>query len=363
MNVIDTASTQYANRPKDERFESLPALIANAREDKAHSLVKEYNTKDLAAVVRGDSVVLASPKGEASFTHWSFGQTCRMVGAPAGYVRDLPPYLIAANLNHGFQHTPSGTVANILIRLGDESATVRACTSDSYGRLWDEPLYSSVNTMVAERDTRWGLPPTWSGEKAGAYRGDRDSFLILTNGGSIVTDPTLSGSSDGSMFRGILIRNSEVGASSVVIESILYRYICGNHMLWGAAVDRQYRRRHFGNNVLRDVVREIGTIAFKWANASVERDNAIIRSLVDHELAHTKEAVVDELRKMGASKEQAENAYSACEIHERVSPRSMWGAVQGLTRLSQDTQYQDERYELDKIAATILARGAKLVAA
>ena len=209
----------------------------------------------------------------------------------------------------------------------------------------------------------WTLPPTWSGESAGAYRGDRDSFLILTNGGSIVLDPS-AGKDDhvgNQMYRGILIRNSEVGASSVVIETILYRYVCGNHMLWGAVIDKQFKRRHIGTKTTRDVLQEVSRIAWNWTNASASRDEAIIRSLIDNELAHTKEAVIDELRALGATEQQAETAYDLCEQKESASPRSYWGIAQGLTRASQESPYQDGRYLADKLAGLVLARGAKLV--
>lgn len=35
--------------------------------------------------------------------------------------------------------------------------------------------------------------------------------------------------------------------------------------------------------------------------------------------------------------------------------------TQGITRLSQDQDYTDARYVLDQIAASVLAKGAKLV--
>jgi len=162
------------------------------------------------------------------------------------------------------------------------------------------------------------------------------------------------------MYRGILVRNSEVGACSVVIDCVLYRHICGNHVLWGAVIDKQFRRRHVGQHVLRDTVREIGQVARQWMNRGESADQAIIRGLIDHELATTREAVVDELRAIGATKEQAEAAYDACEQHEQVSPRSYWGVAQGLTRVSQG-EYQDGRYGLDRLAMAVLQRGAKLV--
>lgn len=365
------ANRNYAVRPADERFPSLAAMVTNAESDKARSIERSYNLKDLRATVEDDAVVLQSPKGHAKFTHWSFGQLARTVEAPAAYLRSLSPQLAADCLNFGLTNSPVGSTANLLVKApnGDPTPTIRAATSETYGRVWDADLYGNIARQLTDRDPNWTLPPTWTGEGAGAYRGDRDSFLILTNGGSIVTDPTLrlhpsqdagkSGPHDG-MYRGILVRNSEVGAASVVIERILYRYVCGNHMLWGAMIDKSYRRRHVGANSLRDTIREIASIAYRWGNASAERDNAIIKALVDHEIAATKEGVIDELRKLGATKEQATAAYDTCEQKEAVSPRSFWGVAQGLTRLSQDGDgYQDERYSLDRIAASVMSKGAR----
>jgi ribosomal protein S18 acetylase RimI-like enzyme len=367
VSTITTAAREYASRPKDESFPSVEALVANAQYDKGLSMERAYNLKDLKVVpmlvggLRSEATLrLESPKGQAKFTHWSFGQTCRMLGAPAAYLRDLPPAIAADCLNFGLQDSAAGTTANLLVKANGGEPIVRACTSDSYGRCWDADLYGSVAQQLMRNDDSWQLPPVWGGGVAGAYRGDRDSFLIVTNGGSIVNDP--SAGQDGTMYRGVLIRNSEVGASSVVIETILYRYICGNHMLWGAAIDTRFRRRHVGSHVTRDVVREIGRIAITYAKSSVERDNAVIQALVSREIAHTKEGVIDELKKMGATKEQATAAYERCEQTEKVSPRSFWGAVQGLTRISQDSGYQDGRYELDQLAAKVLARGAKVAA-
>lgn len=362
--VISTAFQQYANRPPDERFPSLDAMIANAAEDKHLSAERTYNLKDLRAVSLDNTVKLQSPKGVANFSHWSFGQTCRMLGAPASYLRELSPNLAADCLNYGFSNSTPGSAANVLVRAanGHPEPMIRACTSESYGRAWDADVYGAIAQTIVGHDSRWTLPPTWDGEPAGAYRGDRDSFLILVNGGSIVTDPSAP-NGNGQMYRGILVRNSEVGASAVTLDTVLYRYICGNHNLWGAVMDTRFKRRHVGQHVTRDAVREISRLAWNFTNQSAARDEAIIRGLIDREIAHTKDAVLDELRAMGATKEQAEAAYTSCETRESASPRSFWGVAQGLTRVSQDTTYQDDRFMLDQLAAKVLARGSKLVAA
>jgi hypothetical protein len=381
------AHREYANRPADEQFPSLQALVDFSREEKRLSAEKTYNLKDLHAVVvptvavgldgephetDKSTVMLASPKGQARFTHWSFGQLSRILGAPANYLRQLPPALAADGINHGLANSVSGSAVNLLVRAanGQPEPVIRSATSETYGRLWNADFYGAVQDTIVGHDDKWTPPPTWTGEPAGVSSGDRDSFVILTHGGSIVTDPSINMSLggggqavSGAMYRGILLRNSEVGAAAVAIETILFRYVCGNHMLWGAVIDKAFKRRHVGAHTLRDTVREVSRIAFNWSNSSAARDEAIIKTLIDHEIAHTKEAVIDELRAMGASKEHAESAYALCERTESVSPRSFWGMVQGLTRRSQETVYQDDRYAIDRMAAAVLARGAKMVIA
>lgn len=375
MSNIATAAREYVSRPADERFPSLDAMITAADHRRRLSVERTYNLKDLE--VRPDisgtgGLELLSPRGAAVFSHWSFGQLARTIGAPASYLRSLPASIASDAINYGLQDAGVGASTSLLVQApnGAPRPLVRAITTETYARVWESDLYGEIRQRFGH-DDRWQLPPTWSGEPAGAYMGDRDSFLVWVNGGSIVTDPTLRGAGSGvggsgapdGLYRGLLVRNSEVGASSVVVEVVLYRYICGNHILWGASIDRTFRRRHVGGKVVRDTVREIMTIARQYSERGASQDEAIIRRLIDLEIASTRAAVVDELRAMGATRGQAESAYDTAERTERAAPRSYWGLANGLTRDSQASAYQDERYQLDRLAGLVLARGAKLVAA
>lgn len=373
---ISTAQNQYFKRPADERFPTVEALIASGQEDKSLSATRTYPLHDLTVTPQANRVVLASPKGQAEFSSWSFGQFCRTVGAPASYVGTLAPSITADALNYGIKQREASKDVRLLVKAPaspGQLPQLRAATSDSYGRVWDCDLHSGVRRMLpadgAREGTDWRLPPTWNGEPAGAYRGDRDSFLILVEGGSIVEDPSAAQHGSGqdgnsrAMYRGIMVRNSEVGASSVSIETVLYRYICGNHMLWGASYASRYKRRHVGENAARDAVRELARIGRAWADQPAGRDQAIIRLLIDREIASTREAVIAELRTVGLTKLQANTAYDATEQHEQASPRSYWGIAQGITRVSQDSGHQDARVELDRLAGKLLTRGQQLVAA
>ena len=265
MMAAQAPAAEYARRPKDERHETFAGWLATAQHDREHSREVMYNLRDLRAVpVEGYTpgfadgspgldvanraparVVLESPKGRAEFTHWSFGQLCQSIKAPAAYLRTLPAALAAQAMTHGLQdaiHT-EGKRANILIKANGGSPIVRAATTDTYGRAWDAQLGAPLmrhfgDGCRASEGGTWQSPKTWSGEGAGQYRGDRDSFLIRIDGGSIVDDPRgFSGGGNGRLNRGLLVRNSEVGHCSIQLELVLMDFICGNHLLWGAVLD------------------------------------------------------------------------------------------------------------------------------
>lgn len=367
---ITTASSQYAQRPADERYASLGTLIQAAEHDRDHSAERTYNLRDLRAVAvdaAQPTVQLESPKGRAAFTHWSFGQLSRTLGAPAAYLRSLPPAIAADAINYGLRdaaHT-EGKRANLLIKANGGTPIVRAATSDTYGRVWDAELYGVLGRYFGDETKSsqgdWQSPPTWSGEAAGSYRGDRDSFVIRIDGGSIVGDPRgFGGGGNGRLNRGILVRNSEVGHCSITLECILFDFICGNHILWGAVIDRTFRRRHVGSNITQKTIGEILQIARRYNARSASEDERIIKTLATSEIAHTREAVIDELKKLGYSKDDATQAYDTCEREDAsLNPRSYWGVAAGTTRISQASGYQDDRLELDQLAAAVLAKGRR----
>jgi hypothetical protein len=66
------------------------------------------------------------------------------------------------------------------------------------------------------------------------------------------------------------------------------------------------------------------------------------------------EAVTDAaVQRLDLSQKQAGEAYTLAETFES-NPRSVWGYVQGLTRLSQRTPWQHGRFALDRATGRLL---------
>ena len=89
-------------------------------------------------------------------------------------------------------------------------------------------------------------------------------------------------------------------------------------------------------------------------DVDVADDRLVLLRAQSQELGSTREAVIETaVQRLDLSQKQAGEAYMLAETFES-NPRSVWGYVQGLTRLSQRTPWQDGRFNLDRAASRLL---------
>lgn len=377
MNLF-AASHQWANRPNDERFWTLPEL---------HTVTHEYAMQAREAnnvawstlrteAVDGEVTLVGKASVPAKLTHYAFGQLATKIGAPASYLRELPATLAVQNLNHGLKLRGEalGSDASLLLHKNG-SYVLRAITSDRYTRIWNHEV---AERLLDATDNGWRTPPGWScgsddpqaraataadvipggivklGEMirpTGLYASDHDMFVFLVNEDRRIMDGT-----PGGLARGIFVSNSEVGAGSLKVVKFLYRYVCGNNIVWGAKDVKELSVRHIGNIANRqNVMFELAMNAY--ADESASDQEAKIRSAQTKRIATTKEKLLDVLfgnKRLGISRKLAETAYDACLPEVDGDPLTFWGYVQGATRASQNTPYADVRAQLDRSAAQVL---------
>lgn len=126
------------------------------------------------------------------------------------------------------------------------------------------------------------------------------------------------------------------------------------YIIWGFQHVAGFRRRHVGASI-----QDAWTTSLDDLRAALDADTAHDRTLLlratSQELGPTRDAVSETaVRRTGVSQKQAAEAYILAE--EETNPRSVWGYVKGLTRLSQRTPWQDGRYILDRAASRLLTR-------
>jgi hypothetical protein len=177
-------------------------------------------------------------------------------------------------------------------------------------------------------------------------------FLFLVDGNRNLDDPT--DRSHAGMFRGFILRNSDVGAAALTLDLFLFRECCANHLIWGFTHVAGFRRRHVGASIHEAWTDSLRSVR-DALDANLDDDRATLLRATTQELGPTREDVLDAVTtRLDLSRKQAAEAYTLAEIHES-NPRSVWGYVQGLTRLSQGTSWQDARFGLDQAASRLIA--------
>lgn len=348
------ASKQWASRPDDERFASLREMYDATRAYAAESRERPGEPYGNLRVEAdgGEVVVVGARNIPARMTHWAFGQLAARVGAPAGYLRELPPTLACQNINHGLkERAESLGKANLLFHTNG-SLMLRAFTSDQYGRIWNHEVADRLMGLPAG----WRVPPamTDGSKPSGIYASDHDMFVFLVN-----EDRRISDGSKGGLARGVFVANSEVGAAALRVTRFLYRYVCGNHIVWGARAVKEISVRHVGDSVHARMSGLFAATLREYADEGADYQEGRIRAAQLTALGKTKDQVLDAIfGKRILSRRAAEEAYDAVLPEVDGSPNTAWGLVQGLTRASQLTPYADERVAMEAAAPKILAMSA-----
>jgi Domain of unknown function (DUF932) len=379
------ASHQWSTRPADERFETLQALLKATKEYAETAQVVNRDYADIRAEKVNDDVMLVG-KGNrpAAFTNWAFKQLCQRIEAPAQYLAELPATLAVQNINHGLKEKATGRAAILMHANG--ALLCRAFLSEKYTRIWNWEIAERLIPLVQHG---WRVPPARPALEnqpgtrlataadvlqtnegggglsinvgdliapAGIYASDHDMFVFLVNEQARVNDGT-----GNFLKRGVFVENSEVGDSALKVTRFLYNNVCGNHIVWGAKNVAKISIRHIGDlqRVRRSMQQQMQIELVKYANESVSDEEARIRTAKKFVIGATKEEVLDALfgkRSLNVPLKRLSEAYDAAEQHpeDGGAPNTAWGMAQGLTRVSQQIPYADQRNELDRAAGKVL---------
>ncbi len=108
---IGRVSSEWFSRPDDQRYLSLSTLYEAVRTRAERATARTVETRHIRVEAsRDDAERLAltypgemrpSPSPIGHSARWPDGQMASLVGAPAGYLRQLPATLAGINLQHG----------------------------------------------------------------------------------------------------------------------------------------------------------------------------------------------------------------------------------------------------------------------
>jgi len=320
----------YRNRPKDEIFENLDDLTkrANYLAENSREIpvnFTEVNVKE--GHLGSDHLSLCNRNNaEYSFNNWSFQQYCNRKKAPYAYLARLGSNIAATCLN---SERNNGT-GKIYYFDDGINKQLRALTSSRYSRIYDKDILNDIIDPISTFD------PTE------LVMSDRDMMLFLTD----IDHPIEVDGDKSSMYRGVIVANSEVGAGTLRFNKFLYRSRCTNHCIFGVDDLYSINKKHIGAGVYDSVHRIMNSLQDFRNEDPYKLKNDIIK-LQAVEIGKDVEKVEEKLA-IQFTKNIAESAvaYSL----EEYGNLNAWSVYNGLTHASQREDHASERYLIDRKA-------------
>lgn len=366
MNTTTTlkdAHREWARRPSDQRFQTLGELREAVHNRRMRSVAHDAPLQSLAAIDNGGTLLLRNGR-EMTPTHWGMGQLCGLVKAPASFVRNLPTDLVVGVLNNCISKAPKNDFKLMAIKddSGEKPATLQAITSTSYGRIWDADVVDAVGRIVERTNGKFHNPLAYSpatGQPvpSGLYASDRDVFIFMIDGGSL-----LEAGPRAKFNRGFFVSNSEVGNCDFRLTTFLFNTVCGNHYVWGATDVKELRVIHSQGGPARF-------------------DRCAVPALMDYtastpQLTAVKRAQETPLRKLPLAGYNPETdnekvwlkafgarfnftggeVADAMDVARREEGQceTVWDMVQGLTASARELEYIDARVDMERRAGAVL---------
>ncbi len=369
---IGRVSSEWFSRPDDERYLSLTELHAAVRGRAERATARTVETRALRVEASRDdaerlTLIVPGQDAPVAPTHWSYGQLCSLVGAPASYMRQLPAPLAGINLQHGLLSHRAELVKTL--EADDGRVELRAVTGPDYGRIWDHELVEAVMRIAGDGtgDTRWKVPGLldWSTmthnpfvevtkDTTTLYASDRDVFLFLVDDAHPIEAGRLPNGDPDLYFRGFYCWNSEVGSKTLGMASFYLRAVCMNRNIWGAEGFEEISIRH-SKFAGHRFAHQAAPALQRFATSSPAPFVAGIRAAREAIVARKDEDRETFLRKRGFSRPETEKIIATVLEEEGRPPESIFDFVQGITALARDKPHQDARLELEGKAAKLLA--------
>lgn len=363
-NLVE-ASKQWATRPAEERYTSIPAMLTALEEARAYSHASVVSSRRLGVVPTDDNrgLYLEGPGIDyAAPTNWAFGQLAALSGAPAAYLRTLPAPLAADCLNYGLRVERDAIDTGVLLTTRPGSSgtymppELRAATGPRYGRIWNADVVRAIGDRFGDGVTGDFRVPGIFGKSLDAvtienttlFAGDRDMFVFLADEENRIELPDRRDGKTGQLARGFFVTNSETGAGALKIKTFLFDYVCANRIVWGAHELDEIAIRHTASAPDRFLEEAVPAL-LAYSNASAANVSDVLRT--------AQQSKLDNVNKFLASRFGPRIAERIAVVHQNEEGRpieSVFDAVTGATAYARSIPWTAERVDFEARAGEML---------
>jgi hypothetical protein len=364
MATLMQASNQWMSRPADERFTSLTGMQEHFKvvRDESQSFVTANKRITLAPtglkemVVEIEGAPIAEPVAP---THHAFGQLAQLVGAPAGYLRNLPAPIAADAINYGLKFSRPIDDVGVLTRHNGEHV-LRAATGPRYGRIWNADVIDALVNRFGDGVTgHWRVPGefgkavTIDKDNTTFYASDKDMFVFLADETRRIEMPNRRDGKPGSLARGFFVWNSEVGDKRFGLGTFLFDYVCMNRIVWGAEHYDEVTIRHTASAPDK-FLEQMQPALTALANAS----DAPIREAVAAAQAKKLDDDLDDFLANRFGKRMVAPLKALHEAEEARPIETLWDVSTAATAFARSLPNTDKRVEMEREAGKVLKLAA-----
>ena len=374
-------SSQWYNRPDDQKFLSLDSMLNFKKFDASRMTSRTVDTHkvkiigdyDEANPSRGNIFVEYTDDNNQEHnnlpTNWSFGQLSQLAGAPAGYLRDLPAPIAADCIQWGLKYNRGKELIKVYGNQA-QGGELRAATGPDYGRIFDWEILEPIKNLVEDSGGRWKVPGMMTGSRDGMavydpeipvtnetttlFASDRDVFVFLVDDRNPIEVGKLANGEPDLMFRGFYAWNSETGSKTAGIAAMYLRGVCMNRNLWGVENFHEIKIRHTKFAPDRFAM-EARPALQSFANGSTYSFVEGVQAAKDAKVARDDDDRLDFLTKRAGLSGRMAKAAAARHLKEEGRPvESVWDAAQAITAIARDVPHQDARIEVERKAGRLL---------
>jgi hypothetical protein len=374
-------SSQWYNRPDDQKFLSLDSMLNFKKVDASRMTSRTVDTHkvkiigdyDEANPSRGNIFVEYTDDNNQEHnnlpTNWSFGQLSQLAGAPAGYLRDLPAPIAADCIQWGLKYNRGKELIKVYGNQA-QGGELRAATGPDYGRIFDWEILEPIKNLVEDSGGRWKVPGMMTGSRDGMavydpeipvtnetttlFASDRDVFVFLVDDRNPIEVGKLANGEPDLMFRGFYAWNSETGSKTAGIAAMYLRGVCMNRNLWGVENFHEIKIRHTKFAPDRFAM-EARPALQSFANGSTFSFVEGVKAAKDAKIASDDEERLEFLSKRAGLSGRMAKAAAARHLKEEGRPvETVWDAAQAITAIARDVPHQDARIEVERKAGALL---------
>ncbi len=374
-------SSQWYNRPDDQKFLSLDSMLNFKKVDASRMTSRTVDTHkvkiigdyDEANPSRGNIFVEYTDDNNQEHnnlpTNWSFGQLSQLAGAPAGYLKDLPAPIAADCIQWGLKYNRGKELIKVYGNQA-QGGELRAATGPDYGRIFDWEILEPIKNLVDASDGRWKVPGMMTGSRDGMavydpeipvtndtttlFASDRDVFVFLVDDRNPIEVGKLANGEPDLMFRGFYAWNSETGSKTAGIAAMYFRGVCMNRNLWGVENFHEIKIRHTKFAPDRFAM-EARPALQSFANGSTFSFVEGVQAAKAAKIASDDEERLEFLSKRAGLSGRMAKAAAARHLKEEGRPvENVWDAAQAITAIARDVPHQDARIEVEKKAGVLL---------